>query len=341
MSRGAWRAAGVAGLLFLTWAAARADELEIRNGSRLVGRVIAETPEYVEFQIDDAGKVRVQRTAIVRLERSGPPEASAPPEGKESPADAAREAGDGGDPATGGEAARQAAEMDRKIRRFYPLRGWKTAFRFGLTLRRGEDSDTALDLRYRSTKVDSKQREYQFEFLFYRKDNVESDGRHVTKDNNIVAEFRLRKAFRSRWFFQSNTRYYRDPTVDLLHEATHTGGAGYWLLQGERAKLSVGPAAGIQYSEYTSNAGWHFVLGVYQDFQYDLLDSFRIRQSAYFFQDPWNEASHAVRTHLEVRQKLSRIVSLGFAWDYAFEGEVGGNIAQNQQRLGLNLGLDF
>jgi putative salt-induced outer membrane protein YdiY len=349
MRREAWRAAGIAGLLLVAGAAVRADELQTRGGSRLVGRVIAETLEYVDFQIDDAGTVRIPRAAVARLERSGPPEplADRRPEtsvasaGKDQPASAARAGEGGADSAAGGQAAKQAAEMDRTIRRWYPLRGWKTSFRFGLTLRRGEDSDTALDLRYRSTKVDARKREYQFEFLFYRKDNVESDGRHVTKDNNLVAEFRLRKDIRPRWFFQSNTRYYRDPTVDLLHEATQTGGVGYRLLQGGRTQLSIGPAAGVQYAEYAADAGWHFVVGAYQDFQYSLLESFRIRQSAYFFQDPWNVASHAVRTHLEVSQKLSKIVSLGFAWDYAFESEVGGNIAQNQQRLGLNLGLDF
>ncbi|GEM_PF-1805354 len=30
----------------------------------------------------------------------------------------------------------------------------------------------------------------QFEFNYYRKNNVENDGQHLTKDNNLVAEFR-------------------------------------------------------------------------------------------------------------------------------------------------------
>lgn len=348
MRRGTRRTTFFLGLLLAAGAFVRADELQTRGGNRLVGRVVAETAEYVEFQSEELGTVRIARAAIVRLERSGasgkaaektPPPLASPE--REKPAAAAQDGAGGTVSVTDADAAQEAEEMDRKIRRYYPLRGWKTAFRLGLTLRRGQDSDTALDLRFRSKKVDTKKREYQFEFLFYRKDNVESDGQRVTKDNNLVAEFRLRKEFRPRWFFQSNTRYYRDPTVDLLHEATQTGGVGYWLLQGGRTKLSLGPAAGIQYTEYTTGVGWHFVLGAYQDFQCSLLESFRIRQSAYFFQDPWNTASHAVRTHLEVSQKLSRIVSLGLAWDYAFEGEVGGNISQNQQRLGLNLGLDF
>ncbi len=334
-------AAWLIGLLVLPCAALRADELQTKGGDRLVGRVIAETAEYVEFHSAELGTVRVPRAAVARLERTGVPtkaEVTAPPAPAAAPG---TQAGQGGNTPGPDAAEKEAAEMDQTIRRWYPLRGWKTRFSLGLTLRRGQDSDTSLDVRYRSEKVDRAKREYQFEFNYYRKDNVETDGQHVTKDDNLMAEFRLRKNFRPRWFFQSNTRYYRDPTVELLHEATQSGGVGYWLLNGDHTRLSVGPAAGIQYSDYTTEVGWHFVAGFYQDFQCQLLESFRIREELYFFQDPWNTANHAARAHVEMNQRLSKILSLGLAWDYAFEGEVGGNISQNQQRLGLNIGLDF
>jgi len=97
----------------------------------------------------------------------------------------------------------------------------------------------------------------------------------------------------------------------------------------------------VQYTEYTTESGWHFVAGLNQDLQWQLLESFRIREEIYYIQDPWNAANHAVRLNLEVTQQLSRIMSLSFSWDYSFEGEVGGNITQNQNRLGLNLGIQF
>jgi hypothetical protein len=360
----AMAAAGVICLMILAGAAPRADELITRGGDRLIGQILAETPDYVEFHSDDVGTVRVARSAVARLERIGPSEQGVPPAAT-APAGAAapeRPAPAGGTtvlakpmsavPAALGEQAGSAPEpgqateaeveqMDETLSRFNPLRGWKTSFRFGLLSRRGRDSDTSIDLGYRSQKIDSRDREYQLELRYYRKDNVDVDNSRTTSDNNLTGEFRFRSHFRPRWFYQTNTRYYRDPIVNLLNEGTQTGGVGYWLLDGKQARLSVGPAAGIQYTEYTTENGWHFVAGIYQDLEWRFLKSFKIREGIYYLQDPWNKAQHAVRLNLEVSQSLSRILSLGFSWDYSFEGEVGGNVTQNQQRMGLSLGFDF
>lgn len=352
---------GFLGLLLSAWADLRADELLTTGGERLKGRIVAETPEYVEFLSDALGAVRVARSAIARLERdpSPDPKAAAPGAPVKAPAWTSADASPAVPPESGPTPQTAAAEgarnapvpdtstgqesetLNRALRRYYPLRGWKTSFRFGLMARRGQDSDTSVDLALRSSKTDAKKREYQFEFRFYRKDNVHSDNTRTASDNNLTGEFRVRQNIRPRWFLQSNTRYYRDPVINLLHEGTQTGGAGYWLLAGDRLKLSAGPALGVQYTEYTTELGWHFVAGFYQDLQWQLLESFRIREEIYYFQDPWNTANHAVRLNLEVTQQLSRIMSLSFSWDYSFEGEVGGNITQNQNRLGLNLGIQF
>ena len=64
--------------------------------------------------------------------------------------------------------------------------------------------------------------------------------------------------------------------------------------------------------------------GGYQDLQWDFAKFFKIRQTLYFFQDPWNRASHALRFHVEQSQRVSKYFSLGFAYDYTFDGEVGG-----------------
>ena len=351
------------GLFLSAWADLRADELLTAGGERLKGRILAETPEYVEFLSDALGAVRVARSAIAHLKRDLSPDskvAAAAPgvpviasAGTSSGTSTAALAepdpalqtaaaeGAGNAPIPETSTGQESETLDRALRRYYPLRGWKTSFRFGLTARRGHDSDSTVDLALRSNKIDAKKREYQFEFRFYRKDNVLSDDMRTVTDNNLTGEFRIRHTIHPRWFLQSNTRYYRDPVVNLLHEGTQTGGAGYWLLAGDRLKLSAGPALGVQYTEYTTESGWHFVAGLYQDLQWQLLESFRIREEVYYIQDPWNAANHAVRLNLEVTQQLSRILSLSFSWDYAFEGEVGGNITQNQNRLGMNLGVHF
>lgn len=349
-------AAGVCCLMLLSCAELRADELITTGGEHLVGQVVAETAGYVEFQSNALGLVRLDRSLIARLERGTPPEqapvAAAPTAPAASgaaaaentpPASCADRAQPGGAVPTPDEAAAEdVAQLDQTILRFNPLRGWKTSLRLGLLSRRGQDSDTAIDLAYRSEKtVPLRNREYLLEVRYYRKDKVHLDNSWTISDNNLVGEFRARWNFRARWFIQSNTRYYREPLVNLLNEATQTGGLGYWLLAGDRVRLSFGPAAGVQYTEYTTQSGWHFVAGFYQDLRWQLLKTFKVREEVYYFQDPWNPANHAVRLNVEATQSLSRVVSLGFAYEYAFESEVGGIVNQNQQRIGLNLGLHF
>jgi hypothetical protein len=346
--------AGFFCLVGLAGAGLRADELYTRGGIRLVGRIVAETSEYVEFQSSELGTVRVARGVISRLERSDKAERAivetaspataaakaASPEKAAATAPAPPAENSGIAPEPDKVATKEKAEVDNSPG-FQLFRGWKSALRFGLTVRRGRYSDTVVDIGYLSDKIDARKREYQLEFRFYRKDDIKADNLHVPKDNNLTGEFRFRKNLAPRWFFQSNIRYYRDPTVNLLNEATQTDGVGYRLLKGKRAKLSVGPAAGIQYADYTTQEGWHFVAGVYQDFQCDLSESFRIREDLYYFQDPWNSYSHAARMHLDLSQRLNKIMFLGLAYDYCFEGEVGRKVSRNQNRLGLNLGVNF
>jgi hypothetical protein len=330
-------------LLALAGWPVRADDLETKNGERLTGRILSETADSVEFESTTFGKLRVEKKNIVRLERSTPPQPGAPAEAPAGQAVASETP-----PAAPAPAQPQQAKdaTPQKVEWFMHrldfLKKWKSSLDFGLTYRRGQDSDNNFDIRFRSERLNPLAREYLFEYRYYRKDDVSADGVKTVDDDNTVAEFRFRQALRPRWFFQANARYYRDPMVNLFNEGTLTGGPGYRIFEKPTFKMSVIPAAGAQYADYgPEERGWHFVLGGYQDLQWDFAKFFKIRQTLYFFQDPWNRASHALRFHVEQSQRVSKYFSLGFAYDYTFDGEVGGYIKQNQQRLGVNLGLDF
>lgn len=343
-------------LASLAGSTVRADELYTRDGEHLSGRVVGETAEVVEFESRAFGSLRVPRSSIARLERGSLPESAETGDRSEAPAvpgtpgpeksgqgkESAKAEGTGNGPEAEAPVTAETKSMDRALLRILqPLRGWKTVFRFGLMARRGRDSDTAVDLRYRTERIHPESREYLLSFGYYRKDDVYVDGTRKTKDNNLEGEFRFRRYFRSRWFFQANTLYYRDPTVNLLNEASQAFGVGYWLLKGKRARLSFGSIAGVQYAEYTSSRGWNFVAGAFQDLQCELPLAFKAREVFYYLQDPWNRSNHILRFNLEISQPLNGVVSLGFVWDYTFAGEEGGNIAKNQHRMGLNLGIHF
>jgi putative salt-induced outer membrane protein YdiY len=364
---------GFVGLLSLAGVSVRADELETKSGERLTGRILKETADYVEFESAAFGKLRVEREAIVRLDRDGKPQqaastASTPgqavpaasPAGQavasvpaatpaSTSAPSSPEAA-GANPASQPQQAKNVPE-DKTIKffdRINVLKTWDSRLTFGIAYRRGQDSDNNIDARFRSEKTVPQVRSYLIEARYYRKDNVSPEGEKTVDDDNSFSEFRFRQALRRRqsirprWFLQSNSRYYRDPMVNLLHEVTQTGGIGYLVVDRTRVKLSVIPAAGIQYADYgPEESGLHFVAGAYQDFQWDLTKALKILESVYFFQDPFNVGTHALRFHLEQVQMMTRHLSMGIAYDYTFDGQVGKPVKQNQQRLGVSLGLVF
>ena len=306
-------------LLALAGLPVRADDLETKNGERLTGRILNESADSVEFESTTFGKLRVEKKNIVRLERSAPPEPGAPAAApadqaaaSENPPAAPAPAQPGaasGAPPSQPQQAEDAApqKMEGFMQRLDFLKKWKSSLAFGLTYRRGQDSDNNFDIRFRSERINPLAREYLFEYRYYKKDNVSAEGVKTVDDDNTVAEFRFRQALRPRWFFQANARYYRDPMVNLYNEGTLTGGFGYRIVEKPTFKLSAIPAAGPQYADYgPDEKGWHFVLGGYQDLQWDFAKLFRIRQTLYFFQDPWNRASHALRFHLEQSQRVSK-----------------------------------
>lgn len=341
-------------LLLLAGPPVRADELVAKNGEHLTGRILSETPEAVEFESATFGKLWVERKDITRLERTAPtrPKAPAPETAAqaapsnpgESSAEEAPTGTAGSDLSTPDNGTNASAQ--KKTGTFFDriniLKKWKSNLALGLWYRRGQDSDNNTEIRFRSERMVPGPREYLLEYRYYRKDNVASDGAKTVDDDTTLGEFRFRQTLRPRWFFQANERYYRDPTIELLHEVTMTGGLGYKIVDRPTFKLAAIPAIGPQYADYgPTDSGWHFVVGGYEDLQWDLTKSFKFRQSVYFFQDPFNRASHALRFHLEQVQNMGRYFNFGVSYDYTFDGEVGAHIKQNQQRLGINFGMEF
>jgi putative salt-induced outer membrane protein YdiY len=341
-------------LLSLVGLPVRADELETRTGELLTGRILSETADCVEFESTTFGKLLVERKDIVRLERDAPPQPGATGSGAAglaAPPDQAPPASEPSQPgASGGTPPSQNGQagqtLQNKMEGIFDhlgfLKKWKTSVGFGMWYRRGEDSDNNVEIKFRTERLNPLNREYLFEYRYYRKDNVSADGVKTVDDDTTLGEFRFRQKLRPRWFFQANERYYRDPMVNLFNEMTVTGGFGYKVVDRPTFKVSAIPALGAQYADYgAEEKGWHFVLGGYEDLQWDLTQFFKFRQSVYFFQDPFNRASHALRFHLELTQHVTKHFSFGLYFDYTFDGEVGAYIKQNQQRLGINLGMEF
>lgn len=332
----------------------RADELVAKNGERLTGKILQETEDSVEFESATFGKFRIEKKDIARLERTASAEKDAAASGAAGQATPPPQAPAAAGPSPAGTPGSSSPsqngprgqkfenKMENLFDHFAFLKKWKTSLGFGFWYRRGEDSDNNLEIKFRTERLNPLNREYLLEYRYYRKDNVSQDGVKTVDDDTTLGEFRFRQKLTPRWFFQANERYYRDPMVNLMNEMTLTGGFGYRVVDRPTFKLSAIPATGLQYADYgPEEKGWHFVVGGYEDLQWDLSRYFNFRQAVYFFQDPFNQASHALRFHLETNQQVTKHFTFGLSYDYTFDGEVGAHIKQNQQRLGINLGMEF
>jgi hypothetical protein len=318
---------------------ALADELKTRTGETLIGTIVEEGPEHVVFDSAALGRVTIDRKLILSLTREPPPP-SAPVASAEQP----QPAGEPGaqTPVVTGEAP--AGESGNAIGRFLarinPLKGWDTRLDLGFIARRGDDSDNDLTFRFRSRRETEGGDEHQIEARYYYAEDVFENRVTLATDELLTAAYRYRHDLTPPFFFQSRSSYYRDTIKELDHEVTQTFGVGF-RAKGEKWRLTLTPAAGVQWRQVAGEDNTAVVVGAYQEFRFDLTTSFYFAQSLDYLVAVGDSDDYSTRFAMELNQKLGETWSLALRYDYTFDSVVGKNASEDQQRLALTLGLEL
>jgi hypothetical protein len=320
-------------------AGAHADELRTHSGETLVGKVIEEQPGFVVFESTAFGRVTVPRQFIANLTLT-PLEVQPLPEDTQAAAQAqaAKEE-------VQAQAERQAAlstdAVGRFLARINPLKGWKTRLGLGFIARRGsEDNDNDLTLRFQSERKTDDGDEHKLEARYYYAEDVLVDGTNSATDELLTASYRYRQPLQEPFFFQATSGYYRDAIKELDHEVTQTFGVGL-RAKGERWSLSFTPAAGVQWREVADDETTKFVAGFYQELSYSITQTLQLSQTLDYLTAVDDANDYSARFGLDLNQKLGAAWSVGLRYEYNYDSVVGRDASEEQERLTLNIGLEF
>ena len=328
------------GLLLVTALAvaspASADELKTRSGETLLGTVVEERPTEIVFDSVTFGRLTVHRDLILSLRRTPPPAARAEKTEKAEQVENAEAAA----AAEERQAELRTDTVGRFLARINPLKGWKTNLNLGFVARRGDDSDNDLTIRFRSNRKSDSGDEHTLEARYYYAEDVFLDNEKTATDDLLTGFYNYRHPFTETWFFQSRSQYYRDAIKQLDHEVTQTFGLGL-NAKGERWRLTLTPAAGIQWKEIAGEDSTGWVAGLYQQFKFDVTRTLTLGQSLEYLFAIDDTSDYSNRIAVELAQKLGAAWSLSLRYDYTYDAVVGKDASEDQERFALTIGLEF
>jgi hypothetical protein len=300
------------GALAAMCAGAWADEVRTRSGETLIGTIVEESADRIVFESKALGRITIPRERILSVSRDH----AEPPPAQAAPAE------------------------ESFLTRVNPLKGWRTAINVGLIMRRGDDSDNDLSLRFRSTREAEGGTEHNLEARYYYAEDVLEGGVKVATDDLLSIAYRYRRPLSEPWFFQSRSSYYRDQVKELDPEVTQTFGLGLRTdLNGWQ--LTLTPVAGVQWKKVAGEEFTNAVGGLSQELKHEFTKDLTFGQSLDYLIALDNADDYSARFAMELNQKLGKAWALALRYDYTFDAIVGKDASEDQQRLTLSIGLEF
>lgn len=326
---------------FALWALSavfsNADTLQLANGDRLQGKLVARENGHIRWENPILGTLTVaenQATIITDTisKHADSPDTPATIQAKPvSPA-----------PSTPPPAATaKAAEH------------WKSTIESGLTLQSGRNDRADINLRAEST--------------FQRRRNAfRLYGRYLySKANGTVATDRTEAAFRwrreldQRWFGQTNTSYLAAKTKAIDHNVEQNLGLGYRIIKNDRTTASLGAGATGQYREIRdSDTGQSLYGELFQDFTIKLTSRLDLGED---FTAQYSPSGRGIRIlpngqvqiidtsvtnykfalNAFLRGKLTETLSLALRYEYEFDNTYVLESEKSDQRITTTLGYTF
>ncbi len=313
-------------LLPLLALAAHADTLQLANGDRLQGRLVAREAGSLRWESPILGVVTVRESQATVL----PDSPTLPPQANTAVATAPA--------APAGPAAKPRS---------------KTTIESGLSLQSGRSDRADINLRFESTYEHRRNTfRTQAKYLYSKADGA------VTTDRTEAA-FRWRRELDHRWFGQTNTSYLSAKVKGIDHNFEQNIGLGYRLIKTERTQASLGAGLTGQYRQIADVDTGHGLFGeVFQDFAIKLtprLDfgedfallyspssrGIRIRPdgTVQVIDDTVANYKHTLKAFL--RGKLTETLSLALRYEYEFDNTYVSDSEKADQRITTTLGYTF
>ncbi|MBK8478365.1 MAG: DUF481 domain-containing protein [Opitutaceae bacterium] len=317
-------------LLAVSALSARAEVLQLANGDRLQGRLVAKEKGTIRWESPILGLITVGEAQASVVADSAPPRAgAAAPSGAGAAAPAAAPAA--------------ASHVPR----------WKSKIESGLALQSGRSDRADVNLRV-ETALERKRNAYraQARYLYSKADGS------VTTDRTEAA-FRWRRELDARWFGQTNTSYLSAKIKGIDHNAEQNLGLGYRLIKTARTSASLGAGFTSQYREIHNAGTGHSLFGeVFQDFAIKLSPRLDLGQDLKAQYSPSGRGirllpngtvqiidtdvtNYKLTFNSFLRGKITETLSLALRYEYEFDNTYVSDSSKSDQRITTTLGYSF
>ena len=318
---------------------AHASTLQLANGDRLQGRLIAREAGSIRWESPVLGIITIAEANATVLPDSDEPAVAAPPNQVAAN--------------TVNSQPHQIAGQATTAKPASAKHQWKTTVESGLTLQSGRKDRTDVNLLAESTFQRRRNTfRTQAKYLYSKSNGA------VTTDRTEAA-FRWRRELDAHWFSQTNTSYLSSKIKGIDHSIEQNIGLGYRLIKTERTQASIGAGVTGQYREIADTDTGHSLFGeVFQDFaikltpRLDLGEDFTVMYApssrgiriltdgtAQVIDDTVANYKHTLNAFL--RGKLTDTLSVALRYEYEFDNTYVSESEKADQRITTTLGYTF
>lgn len=337
------------------------EELHLRNGDRVTGRLISRDDGKITFESDFFGVLTIDEidAAVVELPET-PVESLAglPPTRTPSRTETAATitgAATGSLPAAAKVAPPATTTMAKPTSAPSTAAGgaqrWKGKVEFGFLDQNGRNRRTDLSLRGETERKIGPKNQLRAEGrILYAKT------RNTVSTDRQDALFRWRHNLTDRMFGQSQTSYLSNDVQKINLNLEQNFGLGYRLFDRDRHVLNVGGGLTAQYRESPLHEnGWAYLIEAFQDYTWKLNGRITFTQNANAFISPEQFGSrnlvsstmvsdagnYRIRFNSALQGKVTERISMNLRLELEHDATIENEDLRNDRRITSSIGYAF
>lgn len=314
-------------VLFAAALGCNASVIQLSNGDRVTGTIVARGDATITVENPIMGKVVLPLSGVTSVTEDAPAPAAAAPAPAPAPAPAAAPA---------------PAPVPEKgwFARNNPLDGWKSNLSLGLGLLSGPKDSRSSTVAF-DTERKFKVQELRFELL-QQYEVATSNGVDNTTQDMLKVLGRYRHDISERLFFQSESQYSYDNVKKIDTDIRESLGIGWRAIKGDKLTLTLTPALTAQYEVVDGeDLDITYSPTLFEELTYAWSESTSLRQEFSTMFPVNGDADPSWHAAFTLKRRLSGMFSLNLLYVYDYDGAVPAGIDAGQSSLNLMLGASF
>jgi putative salt-induced outer membrane protein YdiY len=298
--------------------ASASDRLVLPNGEILVGSLVSQNDEAIVFKSDSFGTISLPASSGAKVE-PGAPESAEP--AAQTPGWVAAQT----PPPPPPPVPDPKAQWERSIEAGYSFQA------------RGQnlDSQTAYIRAEIIRKLGNNSIQIYGKYLYGEQDGAQNA-------DKLDAGVNLRYGFSRFMLVRNDFSYSFDRLKELSNQFEDVLGLSFYLIDGEKFKLHIGPGIASQYAEpELGRNGWKFLVNVSQNLFWAISDNVSFVQDSSYLFDPKDWTNYRLRLNCALKCMVSGNVSVNLRYEYEFEAIRPVAEGRSDHRVYTTLGYKF